>query len=566
MICSMLKKGVVLAAIAASGVFFECTNLDPLGVDENVTFNGFYAVSATPGNPGIVQGTIANNAGIDSVTVTVTAPDGTRFGNRTVIKVNGNTSYNLTHSLAVTAADCMGIYTVTVVAYASGISQTKTVRVTVSGAKDCSEPKVPVLTVGSLSGTGALTPLAPAILTATVACTNCTATPSVIARVTDSTGATAVGVSATASYSSAASVTVTAAQTACNGTYTVTLTVSSGTLSQTKTASVTVSGATNCNAPTGDLTISTGLVLGAQSNAAGSSLDIDSFAVLTSAKAKSSAAMVDCIAGYSVAFDSIRVGSPKWAQDNALAIANGWSTYNTNVFKAVQTKIDMNTATESAMKTAWGGGSGAISSFSCSAGKQFLSVTTTGAIAVIEVTAVTNGLSGSVTIKVGRTRAGVETPPVPELPATLTETSLSVGADENTTLGSSIDLDVPAVLLPTAARNSAAQVDLVYANSFATSSDKLGSPLWAQNNVSFVTGWAVYNDTKFYKASTSYESVTTQDQLKALWDVSKATASSIDVVANDVIIAKTDVGAIVLIKIVTQTPGATGRIDIKVAK
>jgi hypothetical protein len=288
---------------------------------------------------------------------------------------------------------------------------------------------------------------------------------------------------------------------------------------------------------------------------------------LTSAKAKTSAALVDGVAGYSAALDSVKIGSPKWALDNSLDVVKGWPAYNTNLFKAVQARIDMNTATESAMKTAWGNGSNAASSFSCSVGKQFLTVTTTGAIAVIEVIAVTNGASGSVTVKVGKTRTGVETPPVPELPAVLTETSLSVGADQNATLGSSIDLDVPAVLLSTAARNSAAQVDLVYAHSSAFDSDKLGSPLWAKDNVTFVTGWAVYNETKFYKpAGTSYESVTTTDQLKNLWDVSKATASSIDVVANDVIIAKTDVGTIVLIKIVTQTPGAAGRIDIKVAK
>jgi VCBS repeat-containing protein len=305
----MLKKGVALATIVASGLFFGCLNLGgPTGVAEDTTFSGFYAVNATPGNPGLVQGTIANNAGIDSVMVIVTAPDGARFGNRLVLDVNGKTSYNLTYSLAVTAGDCMGIYTVTVAAYAGEISTTKTVSVTVSGAKDCTEPKVPVLTVGSLSGSGAVTPSAPAILTATVTCANCTATPSAIARVTDSAGATAVGISAIASYSSATSVTVTAGQTACNGTYTVTLTVSSGALSQTRTAPVTVSGATDCDAPAGDLTVSASLVLGAQSNAAGSSMDIDSFAVLTSAKAKTSAATVDCIAGYSVAFDSIRVG------------------------------------------------------------------------------------------------------------------------------------------------------------------------------------------------------------------------------------------------------------------
>jgi stress response protein SCP2 len=564
----ILIKSVVHAVIVASGLFLGCTDLlDPTVAEEPITFSGFSAVSASPGNPGVIQGTIADDAGVDSVTVTVTAPDGTRFGNRSVLYANGSSSYSLTYSLSVVAGDCIGTYMVAVVAYSNGKWETKTVGVTVTGAKDCSEPEVPVLTVGSLSGSGAVTPLAPAGLTATVTCTHCTATPSATVRVTDSAGTTAVGVSAVVSYSSAASVTVTAVQTACNGTYTVTLTVTSGALSQTRTSSVTVSGATDCNAPTGDLTVSTNLVLGAQSNAAGSSLDVDAFAVLTSANAKASAAGVDCIAGYSMAFDSIKIGSPKWALDNAFSVANGWPTYNTNVFKAVQTRIDMHTATESAMKTAWAAGAGAVSSFTCGVGKQFLTVTTGGAIAVIEVTAVTNGASGSVTFRVGRTRAGVETPPIPESPATLTEASLSLGADQNTTLGSSLDLDVPSVLLATAARNSAAQVDLIYANSFATNSDKLGSPLWAQNNVSFVANWAVYNDTKFYKpAGTTYESVTTPAQLSALWNVSRATASSIDVVADDVIIAKTNEGAIVLIKIVTQTPGATGRIDIKVAK
>jgi hypothetical protein len=261
----LLKNVVVPAAIVASGLFFGCSDLFDPTAAEGITFSGFYDVNATPGNPGLVQGTVANDAGIDSVIVIATDPDGTRFGSRSVFYVNVSASYDLNYSLAVVAGNCMGTYTVAVTAYAGGISKTKTVGVTVSGAKDCTVPVVPVLTVGSLSGSGAMTPSAPAVLTAAITCINCTAIPSVTAGVTDSAGATAVGVSAVASYSSGASVTVTAAQTACNATYTVALTVSSGTLSQTRTASVTVSNATNCNAPTGDLTVGAGLVLGAQS-------------------------------------------------------------------------------------------------------------------------------------------------------------------------------------------------------------------------------------------------------------------------------------------------------------
>jgi hypothetical protein len=142
-----------------------------------------------------------------------------------------------------------------------------------------------------------------------------------------------------------------------------------------------------------------------------------------------------------------------------------------------------------------------------------------------------------------------------------------MGAQENATLGSSIDLDVPKVLLASAAKTAAADVDLVYANSFADDADKLWSPKTANDNVDFMSGWSVYNTTRFHKVTgVTFASVNTASELAALWKPSIAINTSITVVPGDLIIAETDKGKIVLIDIVSQSAGETGSINIKVAK
>jgi hypothetical protein len=359
---------------------------------------------------------------------------------------------------------------------------------------------------------------------------------------------------------------VSATSAACNGTYRVRITVTSGSATESTTANVTVSGATDC-AATGDLTVSGSLALGAQLNAAGSSLDIDAFTVYTSAAAKTNAADVDLIVGYSFAEDTMKFGSPLWATNNQLAVADGWALYNTCEFYQLSGTVALSGATTAELQAAWSAASLTRTSVTAAPGVQYITVTSEGAIAVIQVDAVTNGESGGITVRVARTAAGVETAPVPQQPTTLTTTDLSVGADENPTLGSSIDLDVPRVMLASQASASAATVDLVYAYSFATDSDKLGSPLWARDNVTFTQSWSTHNDTKFYKlTATTFEDITTADDLAALWDESNAVATSVDVVAGDVVIAETDQGVLALIKIVSQDPGSTGKIEIKVAE
>lgn len=149
----------------------------------------------------------------------------------------------------------------------------------------------------------------------------------------------------------------------------------------------------------------------------------------------------------------------------------------------------------------------------------------------------------------------------------LAVTSLVMGAQANPTLPSSIDLDVPRVLLSSAARAAAADVDLIYSNSFADDADMLWSPSSAKDNVTFMDNWSVYNTTQFHKVSgTTFVSVTTAEELAALWKPASAVTTNVAVEAGDLVIARTDKGALVLIQIVSQVPGEAGSINIKVAK
>lgn len=149
----------------------------------------------------------------------------------------------------------------------------------------------------------------------------------------------------------------------------------------------------------------------------------------------------------------------------------------------------------------------------------------------------------------------------------LTAVSLSMGAQANARYGSSLDLDEPRVMLAAAARSAAGDVDLIYANSFADDTDKLWSPNTAKDNVSFMSGWSVYNTTSFLKVTgVAFNSVTTAEQLAALWKPAAAVTSSLAVTAGDMVVAKSNAGKLVLISIMSHIPGEAGIIEIKVAK
>lgn len=573
---SLYGKSLVLA-IMLFMFAMKCSDLfEPTepGADNEITFSVDQTGTATPSSSYILDGTVTSTEDLDSVIIRIRDHDGDLLNDDGFILSN-TTRYDLEDSdieLDVNSSDCNGTYTVNIRAYSAGESESVTIDVEVSGAKDCSSTGDPVLTLGSLSGSSTVTPDSPRELTGSYSCTNCDYAVSFDATVKDSAGAVVADNTVTAHVTKATeeyTVSVSAAGTACMGNYRITVTAQSGTLTETVSKTVTVSEAVDCSAPTGDLQVSEVLVLGAQNASAGSSLDIDSFEVLTINNAKIHAVNVDLIVGFSDAADVMMGGSPKWANDSSLAVANGWSSYNTSQFMELSETIAMNSATQDELESLWSDAEDTEPAVSLSVGKQYLTVTSQGAIAVFEVLELSNSADGSVSIRVARTEAGAATAPTPFVPEGLViSEKLTVGADENTTYGSSIDLDVPKVMLAAEARNASAGVDLIYVYSFSADEDVLGTPAWGdESDFSFVSDWATYNDTKFYKTTeTAFENVTTKAELEDLWQETLAIDPSVPVDTDDVVIAKTDQGTLALIKIVSHTPGETGQIEIKVAK
>jgi hypothetical protein len=147
----------------------------------------------------------------------------------------------------------------------------------------------------------------------------------------------------------------------------------------------------------------------------------------------------------------------------------------------------------------------------------------------------------------------------------------TLGANQNTTYGSSIDLDGPTVYMTTASNSHVSEIDLCYAHAASPAGDYLFSPDQAKiSGYTFASGWATAgNSTRFYKTSltpTQFNAITTASQITAQWTDPGVATPYVACSANDVFIAKTDQNAIVLILITDQTAGATGSISLKIAK
>ncbi len=146
--------------------------------------------------------------------------------------------------------------------------------------------------------------------------------------------------------------------------------------------------------------------------------------------------------------------------------------------------------------------------------------------------------------------------------------SLDVGSNDNATLGSSVDLDGGVVWLSAAAKNNVSKIDLCYSYSGTTSSDKVGSPSWAKTSgFSYATTWDNPPSTtmiKVSKTSAEFDAITTKEAVEALW--TGTAESALVVAAGDVFIVKTTENVYALVRVETQTAGATGKITIKVAR
>jgi|WetSurMetagenome_2_1015567.scaffolds.fasta_scaffold70055_1 hypothetical protein len=178
----------------------------------------------------------------------------------------------------------------------------------------------------------------------------------------------------------------------------------------------------------------------------------------------------------------------------------------------------------------------------------------------LKITASSGGITNSSTKEFTVTSVG--TP--------VTVATVEAGANQNAILGSSIDLDEPKVMLMQASTDNLSTVDICYAYSDTDGKEKLFSPHHAKaSGYTFTTNWGTPNETKFYKTfltPTQYNEITTKEQIQAEWSEPESAATSIDCAEDDVFIAKTDQGAIVLMLITSQTPEATGKIDLKIAK
>ena len=155
----------------------------------------------------------------------------------------------------------------------------------------------------------------------------------------------------------------------------------------------------------------------------------------------------------------------------------------------------------------------------------------------------------------------------PQGTAVVTKT-IAAGSNGNSTLGSSIDLDLGVAYKMSDAASKVAQLDICYSTT-GTGVDKIGSPYWAKaSEFDYAVNWASPVDTKFYKTTLTkaqFNEITTQEEIPAFVTAS-ATASSYEAAAGDVFIVKTTENAIVLVLVDEKVAGKTGSITIKTAK
>ncbi|MBN1578303.1 MAG: hypothetical protein JW913_17210 [Chitinispirillaceae bacterium] len=145
--------------------------------------------------------------------------------------------------------------------------------------------------------------------------------------------------------------------------------------------------------------------------------------------------------------------------------------------------------------------------------------------------------------------------------------TLDAGANQNSTLGSSIDLDGGDVWLSAQAANNVSKIDICYSHT-SSGGDKVGSPYWAQeSDYNYAKDWSNPPQTKIIKlsmTSAEFDAVTTKEAIEAKW--SGTEVISLAVVEGDVFIVKTTEDAYALVRITDQVAGETGKITIKVAR
>jgi hypothetical protein len=149
----------------------------------------------------------------------------------------------------------------------------------------------------------------------------------------------------------------------------------------------------------------------------------------------------------------------------------------------------------------------------------------------------------------------------------VTTATITLGSYDNATTGSSVDLDAGTVMLASAATASGSGVDIVGTYSPSQSAYRVFNPVYAKNssNITAFAGWVSPNATQFHKVTATFASVTTKEQIQALFNAASA-VSNVSCAAGDVLVVLTDLGAYVLVEITSFTANATGTASIKYGK
>lgn len=141
--------------------------------------------------------------------------------------------------------------------------------------------------------------------------------------------------------------------------------------------------------------------------------------------------------------------------------------------------------------------------------------------------------------------------------ATLKDTAVTLGGTSSS-YGSYLDADAMKVYKSAEASANASAIDLVF-NNTSDNKNELRSP----SDASWLT-WGTKNTTKMLKVTASYESITTQAAIDALYNASTATATLQGVVANDVIVVHTSANKNVLIKVTSIANSGAASVEFSV--
>ncbi len=156
--------------------------------------------------------------------------------------------------------------------------------------------------------------------------------------------------------------------------------------------------------------------------------------------------------------------------------------------------------------------------------------------------------------------------PDPTPTETLTSKNVTLGA-QTASAGSSLDLDGPTVYTMSQLAANSAAIDLVFAYSTSASASAIYSPDAAKNGIGGSAGFAFLadlspankTDIKPVNDKSKFASTDTPAKLQTLWDsISPVDPGRVLVAKDDVIMAKSNLGKIVIFTVQEVVTGASG--------